>query len=218
MTVTQTEIDAMIFGSSLDEYGLKDVPFVPDVFYDIGANIGGVTLLAAELFPNTKIIAVEPQPDNYAAMLQVTGHLPNVVRLNKALGLGPVYQVPESPGTGNWIFVNETGPSYTESMIPADVESVTLSALMEEYGGDKVIVKLDCESGELMVLYHEPSKQALLSASWIGIEFHLWGATHELHEQVVRDVTMFLYELAKTHNVKADLHGECVNLIAGRRE
>ena len=45
--------------------------FKPDnTFFDIGANIGVYTLLAASLYPNSLIFAFEPVPCNYIRLLQ----------------------------------------------------------------------------------------------------------------------------------------------------
>lgn len=216
-SVPKKDIEAMIYGASLDEYGLKRITWQPDVIYDIGANVGGVTLLAASLFPNSKIIAVEPQPDNFDALVETTSHLPNVIRVNKALAIGPVWRAYDSPGTGNWMFVGKDNPTFHARMVPADCDSVTLDQLVAEYGGDQRVVKMDCEAGELMILDHKPSSDAVVGARWVAAEFHVWGDTHVKFIEVKNKLMTWIYDLAQTHNVTADMHGACINLIGEKR-
>lgn len=45
-------------------YPIDQVPFQPDLVVDCGANIGIFTLLAASRFPNSRLIAFEPDPMN----------------------------------------------------------------------------------------------------------------------------------------------------------
>lgn len=217
MAVSQTEIDALIHGSSLDEYGLRRIPFKPDVIYDIGANVGGVTLLASKLFPEAKIVALEPQSDNFDALLKITGHLPNVIHLNTALGDGPIRRSKNSPGSGNWIFVPKGSPTDHEEFIDDTIPWITLDSLIEEYGGKKIVVKMDCESGELVAIRHKPSMEALLKSWWIGAEIHVWGKTHDLRNEVAHDVMMFIDTLSHTHTIDAKFWGGSVNFVAEMR-
>ena len=48
-----------------DCYRLKTLGFVPDVIFDLGANIGVFTRYARDMFNNAKIISVEPNLDNF---------------------------------------------------------------------------------------------------------------------------------------------------------
>jgi FkbM family methyltransferase len=45
-------------------YDLNRVPFEPSMVVDCGAHVGFFSVLAAVTFPETKIIAIEPNPDN----------------------------------------------------------------------------------------------------------------------------------------------------------
>ncbi len=55
----------------------------PDwTFLDLGAHVGYFTLLAAPLFK--RVIAIEPHPKNYAALVNNTERFPNVTTINKA--------------------------------------------------------------------------------------------------------------------------------------
>ena len=52
-------------------------------FLDLGAHVGYFTLLAAPLFK--RVIAIEPHPKNYAALVKNTERFPNVTTINKAV-------------------------------------------------------------------------------------------------------------------------------------
>src|SRR5437868_4978064 len=46
------------------EYNIE-FPFRPEVIIDLGANVGYASVLFANRFPQAKIIAVEPEDDNF---------------------------------------------------------------------------------------------------------------------------------------------------------
>jgi len=58
-----------------------------DVFFDVGANIGIYSLYAASLFPEMKIVAFEPHPGNYIALLNnVAANRYNILPIQWAIG------------------------------------------------------------------------------------------------------------------------------------
>ena len=217
--IDPVQVESMIVDSvSQDEYRLKKLAFTPDVFYDIGANVGGVTLFAATLFPSTKIVAVEPEEENYRELVRQTEHLPNVVTIQAALAADKqVYRCPTSPGVGNWIFNSKSSLTYVKDWVLSDVPAVTLDELYAEHGGDRYVVKLDCESGEMMVVTHEPSRQMIANAEYLAGEFHLWGRTHDMLRDAMKEFMWWVYELQTTHNVDAEFRGGMAMLYATRR-
>ena len=58
----------------------------PRTVLDIGANIGVSTLFLAGLFPEARVFAFEPVPDNCALLARNTSHLAQVQALPVALG------------------------------------------------------------------------------------------------------------------------------------
>ena len=50
-----------------DCYKLRTIKFTPNVFIDIGSNVGVAARLARELFPNALIVCVEPEPGKLCA-------------------------------------------------------------------------------------------------------------------------------------------------------
>ncbi len=217
--IDQVQVQAMIRDSAAsDEYHLRGLTFVPDVIYDIGANVGGVTLFAASLFPDAKIIAVEPEEENYQMLVEKTKHLPNVVSLKAALTTEEkVYRCPTSPGIGNWIFNSESSPTFVSDWVQCQVQSVTLDQLYGQYGGEQCILKVDCESGELMLFKHLPSKMVTYKMAYLAGEFHLWGRTHDILKAMMRDFLWWLYQLSMTHDVDVELRGGMAKVSATKR-
>lgn len=213
------QVQAMIRDSAAsDEYHLRDLSFTPDVVYDIGANVGGVTLFASSLFPEAKIIAVEPEDENYQMLVENTKHLPNVIPIKAALTAEKkVYRCPTSPGIGNWIFNSESSPTFVSDWVECGVQSVTLDQLYEQYGGEQCLLKVDCESGELMLVTHKPSKKTTFKMAYLAGEFHLWGRTHDILKTMMRDFLWWLYQLSMTHDVDVKLCGGMAKVAATKR-
>ena len=57
----------------------------PEIILDIGANIGVETLRFNKLFPNSKIICVEPELNNYKVLLKNIENKKNIISINKAI-------------------------------------------------------------------------------------------------------------------------------------
>lgn len=207
--IDPTQSEALIRDSRLDEYRLRLLDFEPDVIYDIGACVGGFALFAADLFPDAMIVCVEPEEDNYRILLDNIGGLPKIVAIRAALSPeSEIYRCPTSPGIGNWIFNSPSSPTFVPDWVRCEeLKAVTLDSLVSQYGGNRYLVKLDCESGELMVLTHQPSRRAVLGAAYLAGEFHLWGTSHDMLHRMLGDFLWWLYELSTTHNVDAQLRG-----------
>lgn len=63
-------------------------PYFPStgLMLDIGANIGGHCVQFKHFFPELKIVAFEPHPDNFALLKQNTDRYPDVTALNVGVG------------------------------------------------------------------------------------------------------------------------------------
>jgi len=58
----------------------------PKVIIDLGAHFGDTALYYHAHFPDAKIVAVEPSPENYARLVHHTKHIPNIIPVQAAVG------------------------------------------------------------------------------------------------------------------------------------
>jgi FkbM family methyltransferase len=125
------------------------------VFYDIGANVGFFTVIAARLVgPGGSVYAFEPVPEN-AAYIQLNVDLNrfrNVTVVRKA--------VSSSPGQGQlWLAEYAGGGALTTAAVPPDatqlidVDLVSIDDLVfQQKWRPPAVVKIDVEGAEIEVL------------------------------------------------------------------
>jgi len=149
------------------------------VIVDAGANIGFASIYFAKLFPNAKIIAIEPEETNFALLEENTKNYPNVIRLNRALWNedGEINLI--DTGLDNWGFMtldsqncaNITTPKLQKRHV---VKTVTIESILKDYGFPAIdLLKIDIEGAE---------KEVLNSCQhWIG---NVNSLIIELHERM----------------------------------
>lgn len=124
----------------------------PEVIYDIGANIGLVTLLLNKLYPRAKIFAFEPQKDNFELLMKNTRHLPNVqcfeYGLSNVTGYVHLHRSKDDTNFGGYSTTLNPGVSLD------GIQSVfvrTIDEVVAEFGAPDFI-KIDCEGTEYKIL------------------------------------------------------------------
>jgi FkbM family methyltransferase len=125
-------------------------PWEPRTVLDIGAHIGLTVLMFRRLFPAAAVIAVEPNPYNFAKLKRNVGHLENV-RLVPAAVAG-------ESGTARF---DAELPSWASRLLRDDEDGAavavpirSLDAIVSEFDIDvgSCFVKLDTEGIEWEVL------------------------------------------------------------------
>ncbi len=141
-----------------------------EVIFDIGANVGAVTVLLANKYPEAKIFAFEPEPENYKILQNNTKEYSNVSCHNIALGWGKsVVKLfrSDNPWNMGGFSIFETG-SKKDEFVPVDME--TISVFMLDHGIQKVdIIKIDTEGSEHDILFE---MDYIDKTSWIVGELH----------------------------------------------
>lgn len=117
-------------------------PEAGDVFLDIGANIGAVTALIAPHV--SRVVSVEPEPDNFRVLERNAESLPNVELIRAAV---------TASGDPIKLYVNDLGAnkgSHTTRPVRGrralEVPGIAFDALLERVR--PTLLKIDIEGGE----------------------------------------------------------------------
>lgn len=194
-----------------DTYKLKQLRFVPALVLDIGANIGIFSRFARQLWPQAKIVAVEPHEAN-CEYFRVMTHDPNTTLIQKALGRGKIYHGLTSVLNGSGETYLSAGLGYPEKRmqeefqtsgryVPSTVPTLMLSELAEAYWrpGMKTVLKVDCEGAENVIWGHKPSMDVLRNMDYLAMEIHYYALDGALHPEVVEQTQAALKSLEATH-------------------
>ncbi len=124
-----------------------DLRFAPKVIVDGGANIGVTSIFFAHRYPDAKIIAVEPEPSNYAVLVRNVRPYLAITPFHAALwnrdGKISIAQPnPGSAGGGEVGFITREGGGV-------EVRAITMRTLMREVGISTIdLAKIDIEGAE----------------------------------------------------------------------
>ena len=160
-------------------YSLAELKFAKgDVIVDVGAHIGGVSIILATLHPQTRIIAFEPAASNYASFCDNlnANRITNVTAVKRAVmgepgeltltwaphaTAGSVVGLPDSAR-----LARERDGWKSET-----VACVTLDDIFAEHKIDRCSwLKLDCESAEWEIL----AKSSVLNrVDRMAVELHI---------------------------------------------
>jgi FkbM family methyltransferase len=130
-------------------YDLSSVPFVPDVIVDCGAHVGLFTLIAGLRYSSAKLIAFEPDEDNFrTAQLQLARFAPRLHLVKAA--------VSTEDGEG-WFCRDHSNTGHLTSSHDGQNQRVQLVDLLCEVrklAGKRLLLKMDIEGEERKVLPH----------------------------------------------------------------
>ena len=148
----------------------------PDFIIDAGANIGFASVYFANKFPNARILAIEPEKDNFEILLKNAAPYPNIEPLLGALWSEKEQLEVIDHGYGNWGFMIGQ-PSANHASSPSNtqkVQGMTIDMILQRYGIDRIsLLKLDIEGAEREVFRN--------SAPWID---KVDSLIVELHERM----------------------------------
>ncbi len=156
-----------------EEYDFR-VRVPPKIIVDAGANIGLASIYFANQYPEAKIIAIEPEKNNFELLKKNVAPYPNIFPVHAALWHRNEEINLIDPGMGEWGFMT-TGaetPTGPAARFSHKVRAVTMDHLLAEFSFDHVdILKMDIEGAEKEV-FEDPS-------SWLG---RVDALIVELHE------------------------------------
>ena len=116
---------------------------------DAGGYIGTAALKLAALFPQSRIICLEPSPENLALLRENTARVGNIVVMAAALAATRGEAVLRDAGSGEWGFSIATGMGAELARVP----TVTIADILAHEDRDRLFVlKLDVEGAERDIL------------------------------------------------------------------
>lgn len=141
-----------------------------EVIVDLGANIGLSVLYFKKKYPHARIIAVEPEQENYDLMLKNIAGLPDIYCLNNAIwNSNRTLGVFDSGGGEYSYLVKEEDQDEM-----AAIHSVTINDIIEKYQLLKIdLLKIDIEGSE-KELFSGNYASWLPKVGCIVIEVHDW--------------------------------------------
>jgi FkbM family methyltransferase len=143
----------------------------PRIIIDAGANVGLAAINYANRYPNSKIVAIEPEQSNYEMLRKNVEHYPNVVSIHAALWKEERELEIFDQGANTTFRTLESRQSA--SIHRRSTRGVTLDKLMADLGIDYVdLLKVDVEGSEREIFAH--SRQWIGKVGVIAVEIHDW--------------------------------------------
>ena len=119
------------------DYGIE-----PELIVDAGANVGASPIYFANRFPGARVVAIEPDPANYAMLVSNVRRWPQITPVHAALWPEDATVELSDPGYGTWGY--QASASHDGS-IPA----MSMDRLLESTGLERVdLLKIDIEGAE----------------------------------------------------------------------
>jgi FkbM family methyltransferase len=166
--------DEDIFAANFN--GRSEYPFPetanPKVILDIGANIGIISVIMANLYPDAKIYAFEPDPENFEMLKKNTAGYPNIII--QMAGLGSKNEsrklyASDNPTNFGGKTLHSLGADLTKD--PVSVLIIDVAQFIETIGGKVDLIKSDCEGAEHEI-FTSMTDQQLSHVKFILGELH----------------------------------------------
>lgn len=152
-------------------YDIPELPMQPAVIVDCGANVGFASLFFVMRYPHAKVLAIEPEASNFAALCRNLRDFPHAIPIRAAIWPQDEALEIVNPSGDHWGFQVRPVRNGTDR-----VRGLTLGSLLKEQGIDHVdILKIDIEGSE----------RELFSAQDLEWIHHVHTLAVELHEDTV---------------------------------
>lgn len=126
-----------------------DCGFEPKIILDLGANIGLSSIFFSLKYPNAKIIAVEPDRENYELMKLNTHNFKNIHPLQAGVWNREAFLRVVNGDQGAWSIRVVEEPDEEKS----DCKGLSINLIMDLFDFKTIdIVKMDIEGAEVEVL------------------------------------------------------------------
>jgi FkbM family methyltransferase len=166
------------------------LPKKPEIIIDGGANIGLFTVLMKNRFPDSKIICIEPDRENFDLLQRNVLGYKNVYCENCGLwNKDTLLNVYDKYNGGKCALIVEENKE-------GKIKSISLDTLMKKYSIDRIdVLKLDIETSEKN-LFMENFQNWLSKTKVIIIELHDWmetGCSKTFFEAINKAIKNYSY-------------------------
>lgn len=149
------------------EYGVS-VTVEPKLIVDAGANVGYASVYFARRFPTAKIIAIEPDSENFSLLTRNARSYTRVEPLQKGVWTHPAKLAIENPNDESWAFRLIEVPRDRDG-----IEATSLSQVLSASGLPRIdILKLDVEGTERELLSASDADDWLSRTDLLLVELH----------------------------------------------
>lgn len=182
------EADSIPFAAHVfqDEYKVQSLQGRDiKTIIDFGAHVGSFTVMCHELWPNAKIIAVEPHPFSFELLQRNTAHIPSDqlqlcnVAITQTGGSVLMASAPSQSRVGEYVAEVWQGlGSPRPSTFGVPVNGVTTKEFWELivtpfFGGEEIdILKADCEGAEYLIFDELGKMNQIRNVKWVRGEWH----------------------------------------------
>jgi len=184
------------------EYQFTGLSFTPRFIIDGGANAGYASVWFANVYPEAKIIAIEPEKSNYEVLKYNTASYQQVDTIHSGLWNKNTYLNTRDVGLGKWgTMVEETDEPNATSL-----KAITVQSIFEQSGFDEIdILKLDIEGAEREV-FSSGYENWLSKVKMIIIE---------LHDNMKRGCSNSFFTAVSKYDFAFTIKGENIILTRG---
>ncbi len=166
----------------------------PKFIIDAGAHIGLASVFFACRYPDAIIVAIEPEPSNFAILQMNAERHPNIRPVKAGLWSKKTHLRIENEHVATWSF------RVVENATGDGIPALGVRDIMEDFKQSRIdVLKIDIEGSELEVLKH--------SAEWID-DVHTMII--ELHDRFQPGCTEALALAVAGHNYRNSTSGESV--------
>ncbi len=171
LIIRKNTTDSLVFRSIFVRGEFKlPITIKPKFIIDGGAYTGLSTLYYATKYPNSEIVAVEPESSNFSILEANAKRLHNVKRIKAGLWHNNAHLKVVDRQLGKWGFAVEEVAEEQDY----DIDAITIDSLLQQSGYKYIdIIKLDIEGAE-KELFENNSELWLDRVNIIVIELHDW--------------------------------------------
>ncbi|HAI83748.1 MAG TPA: hypothetical protein DCL43_08775 [Chitinophagaceae bacterium] len=169
--------DELMFGQLfIDKQYDVYYPIEATTIIDLGANVGYASVFFANKFPNARIVAVEPEANNYAVAQKNTAPYKNIQLLHGAVWYEPAQLDVVDNGFGEAAFMmvaqGAAAQHLPQGKVVNSIPAYTIAQLAETINATTIdIVKMDIEGSEKEIFEH-PTNDWLPRTKMLIVETH----------------------------------------------